>query len=271
MMAPPTLGRRQALRRGVPTTPAVAARQRLVRRAPLCPRVRRAARVVGARARGGDGSNSEGWGPKAERVLASLADKLNLRLEILLDDARRTAERVDRKFKVRARASDAKNGLLDRASSLDRQYRISTTIGESVESLRRNYPELKRKTKNFAGTTLGQVVIYGALIFAVFTGLYLRVLYLFFMLSLFAPLLLPLLASIKRRNEEAESARGAAGGDGSIFDMFNDMANGRRAQGANPRGQRGGMGWRGGGGAPNRSDDIVIDAEWTSVSEDDDK
>ena len=53
--------------------------------------------------------------------------------------------------------------------------------------------QLKRKFTTFSNTTQGKVVIYGAFIYLVFSGIYLKILYFMFLLSLFSPLLLPFL------------------------------------------------------------------------------
>ena len=151
------------------------------------------------------------------------------------------------------------------------------------------YLQLKRKFNDFRSTTAGQVVLYGVFIYLIFSGIYLKILYFFFMVSLFSPLFLPFLQQqILKAQQEAQQGNmgggrqgqgnpfytnqgGGANQGGGVGNWFDQMrqASAQKQNGgwSNRRGNNGSRGSQ----KKNDGEDIIVDAEWTSVSDDDDE
>ncbi|QDZ19811.1 hypothetical protein HOP50_03g23270 [Chloropicon primus] len=223
-------------------------------------------RVVACAASGGKRSSGDEWKQKYDKALNEDLPKFwkefrkqaTLRAEILADDSRRALQKMDRKFKISNKADKVRNEVSLKFESFDNKFGVKTKLENAAEDFKRNYPELKRKFTAFSKTTTGQVVLYGAFIYLIFSGIYLKVLYFMFLLSLFSPLFLPALQKFILEQQQAEQERNANAysTQNSWFDRFTQQGSAGRPgakRQQKPRGQ----------------DDIVIDAEWTSIADDD--
>jgi hypothetical protein len=229
------------------------------------------------------GSNTD-WQQKYEKAISEDLPKFwkdfrkqaSLRFEILADDMNRLGGKIDRKFRVSSKVESLKNEVYVKFESLDNKFGVVTKVENALEDFKRNYPELKRKFTAFSNTTQGKVVIYGAFIYLVFSGIYLKILYFLFLLSLFSPLLLPFLQ--KFLVEQQSKASGAFNQQqsfnqnsqqnaGAWFDqMFSKNARQQQQSNSGRQNSRKERGKRAQG-----QDDIVVDAEWISVDDNEDE
>lgn len=183
------------------------------------------------------------------------------RYEILADDARRGLGKLDRKLGVGKKTDYLRNEIYVRFETIDNKYGITTKVKNSVDELRRRYPDLKRKFDKFASTPTGKALGIALFVWGVFSGVYFKLLYVMFLISLFSPLFLPYLQQfvLEQQQKEQERNTGAFNTRNSWFDRFTQDRGG--PGGSNQRNKNNG---RGGGG---RDDDIVIDAEFKSIDD----
>jgi len=244
----------------------------------------------------GDGSQNENgdgahWKDQADaffnKKMPEMVDKAmrqaQCRLEVVADDVRRGYSFVDRKVGIHSKAQALREKASDQWRALDSKTNISRRTGNAIANFKEDLPGLRRRLQTFSQTPVGKFVVYGLLVFSVFSGIYLRVLYFLFLLSLFSPLLLPLIE--KFAIAEARKQQSASEKNQSTF--FNGMGWNPNAN-ANANAN---FGWRDifssasassfsskdvsnastrGSSMRGQEEEIIVDAEWKSVTEDED-
>ncbi|KAK6936436.1 hypothetical protein RJ641_033466 [Dillenia turbinata] len=76
--------------------------------------------------------------------------------ELLLFEAKKTAERIDRRYAVSRRLSSVARSAADRAREIDREFEIQQRWRTFSLDFSRNWPRYRRQLNNFLDTPLGR-------------------------------------------------------------------------------------------------------------------
>ncbi|KAJ4957895.1 hypothetical protein NE237_025006 [Protea cynaroides] len=76
--------------------------------------------------------------------------------ELLLFDAKKTAERFDRQYSVSTRLNSVAQSAIDKARELDRELEIERRWRTFTLDFSRNFPRYRRQLNDFLGTPLGR-------------------------------------------------------------------------------------------------------------------
>ncbi|XP_010528660.1 PREDICTED: uncharacterized protein LOC104805709 [Tarenaya hassleriana] len=75
--------------------------------------------------------------------------------ELLVFEAKKTAERIDREYSVSRRLSSAANSAFDRAREIDNELKISLRWRSFSVDFSRNWPKYRKQFSDFLNTPLG--------------------------------------------------------------------------------------------------------------------
>ncbi|CAM8978947.1 unnamed protein product [Rhodiola kirilowii] len=83
----------------------------------------------------------------------------NDKFEYFVYEARKTAERIDREFKVSQKVNSAVRAAQDKAREIDREYEVSQKWRGFVLDFSRNWPRYRRELSDVVGSPLGRSVV----------------------------------------------------------------------------------------------------------------
>uniref|UniRef100_A0A7N0VBG9 Uncharacterized protein n=1 Tax=Kalanchoe fedtschenkoi TaxID=63787 RepID=A0A7N0VBG9_KALFE len=82
----------------------------------------------------------------------------NEKFEYLVYEARKTAERIDREYKVSVKVNEAVRAAQDKAKEIDREYEIGQKWRAFALDFSRNWPRYRRELSDVVGSPLGRVL-----------------------------------------------------------------------------------------------------------------
>lgn len=124
-------------------------------------------------------------------------------MEEMSYDARKMAEKLDRRFGISQRAHEIADFASQQAKNVDQQFGIVQKVRTASSDFRRNWPMYRRRLDNFFQTPLGKILTTLAFMWFLLSGWLFRIV--FFSLWVL-PFAAPVLISTAARNAVVEGA-----------------------------------------------------------------